>query len=224
MPPSEWSAREAVEALLLWIFLAVAAATLLLRLGWLSREGTSTGVVVVLPSLIAGLGAVAWARAARPASSRLGWGFGHPWRDLGLGLAAAGLFAPALALLQHWLQRTVGPIHHPLTPILAGAVEPGDRLALSAIACLAIPALEETIFRGLLYRGLRRSWTMWPAALGSGVVFAIGHGSWTGALPYLILGVVLAWLYERTGSLLAPAVAHGASNAFNLALLLALYG
>jgi membrane protease YdiL (CAAX protease family) len=37
------------------------------------------------------------------------------------------------------------------------------------------------------------------------------------------VGVLLAWLYERSGSLLVSAAAHGAFNAFNVAMLMVLF-
>jgi membrane protease YdiL (CAAX protease family) len=87
-----------------------------------------------------------------------------------------------------------------------------------------VPVVEETLFRGVLYGALRRHWPFAPAALASGAVFAVGHLSLAGAIPYLLLGLLFAYLYERSGSLVAPWAAHGAFNAFNLAVLLALFG
>ena len=40
-------------------------------------------------------------------------------------------------------------------------------------------------------------------------------------LPLWFLGVAFAWLYWRTGSILAPMLAHFLFNATNLALILA---
>jgi membrane protease YdiL (CAAX protease family) len=87
------------------------------------------------------------------------------------------------------------------------------------IAFLA-PVSEEMFFRGMLYGGLRVRTGPIAAALVSGVVFGILHAT-TGlsAVPPLaILGVVLALLYEKTGSLWPPIMLHFVNNALALAL------
>jgi hypothetical protein len=100
----------------------------------------------------------------------------------------------------------------------------GIRAVLLVLAaCVAAPALEETLFRGILFRALRCRWSFPAAAALSAVIFALGHTRWSALLPYLLLGALFAWLYERSGSLVAPAVAHGAFNGFNLAIILVLY-
>ena len=77
------------------------------------------------------------------------------------------------------------------------------------------PFLEEVAFRGVLYGGLRRAFPA-PTAMGfSAAIFASLHGP-TNFLPVAALGVLMAWLYERTGSLKAPTIAHALHNAATL--------
>jgi membrane protease YdiL (CAAX protease family) len=117
-----------------------------------------------------------------------------------------------------------GPTEHPMVPILATAPGWQTKLFLVAVACVVVPVLEETLFRGVLYRALRRHWSFTPAAIASGLVFSVSHLNPTAMIPYLLLGILFAYLYERTGSLLAPAVAHGAFNAYTLVVVLAIFG
>ncbi len=78
-----------------------------------------------------------------------------------------------------------------------------------------IPVLEEIAFRGLLYGGLRRVFTA-PVAIGfSAAIFAALHDP-SHFLPVAALGVLLAWTYERTGSLYAPCIVHALHNATTL--------
>jgi membrane protease YdiL (CAAX protease family) len=222
-PPAtpSWGLAEAVEALVLWVLLAALASSALMRF---SLSGnTVTSAATVLPSLIAGCGAVAWVWLASP-GARFGWDLRAPLQSIGWGLAAAGILAPTVALIEQFLQSTWRPIEHPLVPVLASSPGWATKAALIAAACVVVPVLEETLFRGVLYRALRISWPPIGAALASGLVFAVGHMSFVGLLPYLLTGVVLAGLYEKTRTLLAPAVCHGAFNAFNLAILFALFG
>jgi membrane protease YdiL (CAAX protease family) len=89
---------------------------------------------------------------------------------------------------------------------------------------LLAPVFEELIFRGLLYGSLRASLS-WPlAAIGSALVFGLAHGYGpTGFLSVLLSGLLWAWVYERTGSLLPCIVAHVVNNALvALTLLLVL--
>ena len=75
------------------------------------------------------------------------------------------------------------------------------------------PLFEELAFRGLLFGTLRRKLTWSASAVLSAAVFAIAHGY--GALGFVSVfwsGLLWAWIYERTGSLLPSVLAHAANN------------
>jgi hypothetical protein len=75
------------------------------------------------------------------------------------------------------------------------------------------PLVEEVAFRGLLYATLRRRLGWLAAALLSSALFALPHGyGLGGSLSVFVSGVVWAWGYERTGSLLPGIAAHAANN------------
>ena len=80
---------------------------------------------------------------------------------------------------------------------------------------------EEICFRGMLYGGLRTDMGPIPAALISGIIFG-GLHALTGisAVPVLIaLGITLALLFEKTGSIVPGIILHSVNN--SLALLVA---
>ena len=54
----------------------------------------------------------------------------------------------------------------------------------------------------------------------SGFVFALVHVNAATFLALWFLGAAFAWLYKRTGSILAPMAAHFLFNLLNLALCL----
>ena len=58
----------------------------------------------------------------------------------------------------------------------------------------------------------------WAAAI-SGLGFAVLHGVWWLIPALLLLGVVLALVYERSGSIWAAAITHGLFNSFTTVLL-----
>ena len=48
----------------------------------------------------------------------------------------------------------------------------------------------------------------------SGALFALVHSNAVGFLPIMVLGCLLAHLYERTGSLASPLAIHVLHNTF----------
>lgn len=219
-PPVAWGVREALEALLLFV-----VAQLLVGGFVAQAPEAAQPFLFLLPPVLGGLAAIAWVWYNSPPGRQLGWRFDHPWRRTLTGIAAAGVIVLPATLLGSVVSSLLKlpPEEHPLVPVLATSSGWPAALFLLLGACVIIPVLEETLFRGVLYGALRRPGTTWPALVVSAVVFAAGHLSAAGFLPYLLVGVLLAWLYERSGSLLVSAAAHGAFNAFNVAMLMVLF-
>lgn len=75
------------------------------------------------------------------------------------------------------------------------------------------PLFEELAFRGILFAILRRKFSFLPAALISAGIFAVAHGyGLIGFASVLWSGLLWAWLYEKTGSLLPGILAHAINN------------
>lgn len=81
-----------------------------------------------------------------------------------------------------------------------------------------LPAIgEELIFRGLLQKQLmRRIPNPWMALLLGATIFSFIHFQFEGFLPRVVLGVLLGWLYWRTGNFWVPVVAHFFNNAIQV--------
>jgi membrane protease YdiL (CAAX protease family) len=90
-------------------------------------------------------------------------------------------------------------------------------------AVIFAPVFEELIFRGLVYGSLRARFS-WPvAAVASAVVFGLAHGyGVVGFASVLVSGILWAYVYERTGSLLPGMAAHVINNAAVAVTLVAL--
>ena len=103
-------------------------------------------------------------------------------------------------------------------------VEGGGMLALICVYLLATvwaPVVEESIFRGAMFRHLRRRTGLVLAALGSCMMFAILHGYVIAGLFMVgTLGFWFALMREWRGSLIAPATAHLIHNGVVLAVLI----
>ncbi len=106
-----------------------------------------------------------------------------------------------------------------------GVCDPGIGIPVAAIALIVVaaPITEELFFRGFFFGGLRSRWSLWPAAIVSGVLFGLVHAPTgpTAAIPLAGLGVGLAWLYERTGSIWPSITAHLLNNALAITVVLA---
>ncbi len=88
-------------------------------------------------------------------------------------------------------------------------------LTFVAVALFA-PVVEEVFFRGFVYGGLRQRIGVIGATVGSTLLFTLLHFTLDQFVPIFILGLFLAWLYEKTGSLYPGIVLHAANNALAL--------
>jgi hypothetical protein len=100
--------------------------------------------------------------------------------------------------------------------------DPAVALGLAALSILLVAPAEELLFRGAIQGRLRASFGPRGAVVGSSLVFGSVHvanytGSVVGALVGVAIvtvgGLVFGTIYERTGNLLVPILAHGAYNA-----------
>jgi membrane protease YdiL (CAAX protease family) len=79
-------------------------------------------------------------------------------------------------------------------------------------AVILAPVLEEVIFRAILFARLRQKFSFLPAAAITAVGHAVMHGD-IATLPGLtVVFIIFAYLYERTGCLWLPIIAHGVHN------------
>lgn len=83
---------------------------------------------------------------------------------------------------------------------------------------LIIPLTEEFMFRGVLFKRFREQGGFFRSALISSLLFALTHSNVVQLLYSFILGMFLAYVYEKYGSFKAPAVLHIAANITSLAL------
>lgn len=106
----------------------------------------------------------------------------------------------------------------------------GQALFFLGAAALA-PIGEEVLFRGYMFNAIRQtfqsqSWGLPLAYLLSALFFMAAHSlaATEGVIgllvPTFLMGLVLAWGMQRTGSLIPGIIAHGLNNSFALAALL----
>ena len=81
------------------------------------------------------------------------------------------------------------------------------------------PIVEEVFFRGFAYNILKKKWGPEKAMLLTAAVFGGLDANILGFIPILALGLLLAYMYERTGSLISAITIHMLHNFLLLTLL-----
>jgi uncharacterized protein len=112
-------------------------------------------------------------------------------------------------------------------PLLSLLLENNDSLAFLIFmitAAVAAPLFEEYLFRGFLFPSLTRYFSVWQSISLSGLIFAVAHLSVSEVLPLAVLGSILAYIYYRTGNLLASMLVHSLWNGGSLLTLYLLAG
>ncbi|MEY4705635.1 MAG: hypothetical protein RL042_1840 [Nitrospirota bacterium] len=163
---------------------------------------------------------LAYRHLFRPAGMTFDEGFGLEvgWGRVG-GLMAAVAAAVAAGLWGEWvMDRLSEPFHltsHWTEWFDADLVWASPSLTATSLIEYVIfaPVFEELAFRGILFAILRRKFRFLPAALISASIFAIAHGyGLVGFISVLWSGLLWAWMYEKTGSLLPGMLAHAINN------------
>lgn len=156
------------------------------------------------------------------------WGAGkNLLRECGFTPAAGRRYLwPVLTALFLYLGDNIALLVAPLPESMLAPLEEystqltgGGSLLLYALCVVCItPVAEELVFRGLIYRRLRRAMPMGAAVLLSAVIFGAAHfsGSWLLMLPAFLIGLTNAYALEKTGSLLPCIAAHFAANLTSL--------
>ena len=223
--PPPWPGRTGVDVLLrggaLW---ALLLAALFLGAALLPGEpahpyvrvvvGTAT-TLALLPVIL-----MAWWWLLRPSGLGIVGGFGLALTRSGargllrvalvlvaagqLGDSMVGAAGRALGISSHWAEWFDRDLVWGAWPVVLVTLV--DTVVLT-------PVFEELVFRGLLFGTLRRGLGPAAAALVSAVVFAVAHGYGVlGFASVFVSGVLWAWAYERTGSLVPSITAHAVDN------------
>lgn len=93
--------------------------------------------------------------------------------------------------------------------------DPNPFLGIAGIlnSCIIVPIVEEIGFRGIFLAGLLKSRCRpWLAILITAIVFALFHMSSVKIINTLGFGIIIGWLYWRTGSIIPGIVIHIVNN------------
>lgn len=142
----------------------------------------------------------------------LGLGFDRPSKDLRLGLLLGLLPVVTVLLLALTLTSLNSFLHFLPGPLFGGESYSTWSWYQLAVLLVLAPISEELFFRGILFKALLEQYSVWFSILFSSLIFMACHGNLT-AGP-LVLGVINAMVFYRTGSLLPGIIFHSFSNAY----------
>lgn len=157
--------------------------------------------------------------------------YGLTWYDVGFrpaeprwykrAILFGVLLVPAAGLVNALVSLALGaPIENPqITTVAPTGFSWFAFVSMSVMAGVVAPIGEEAAFRGLLFPWLRDRTGLWLAALLSAFAFAILHSILVLVPALLVVGIALAVVYHRSGSLWPVIVMHGLFNAIMVALL-----
>ena len=128
---------------------------------------------------------------------------------IALGLGFCGMIIWGLFLFPFGIQA-----QEPIVPLFGDGKE--ALISVFVVGAILAPIIEELVFRGFLFAGLRKQYQLSTATVVSGAIFGAIHLQPFAFPPLFLLGVILALLYERTGSLWAPILMHFCVNALAL--------
>jgi membrane protease YdiL (CAAX protease family) len=192
------------------------------RQDWLSQTVIGQFWFVLIVEALTLAGVIWFVKRRRGTWAQLG--IGKPkWLDIGY--AGIGFLAYVIAL-----EVVIGLIIKPFVPGINIEQQQdigfntvvGHRDLLLAFLSLVIlpPIVEEIMFRGFLYSGLKRAMPVFRAAIFTSLLFAAPHllesnnGKllWIAGIDTFVLSLVLVFVRQKTGRLYAGMLVHAAKN------------
>ncbi|MFP4056980.1 MAG: type II CAAX prenyl endopeptidase Rce1 family protein [Candidatus Brocadiia bacterium] len=146
-----------------------------------------------------------------------------PWSRGLIGVVAFVMIVP-VSFLARLATELLGPmfgVQREVQPIVeaARAASPASFAAMVFGGVVVAAVTEEILFRGFIYATVRRYMGPLQAIVLTAALFAWQHQYAFGFLVLFVLGFLLCYLYERTGSLVAPIAAHAANNLYTFLML-----
>lgn len=150
--------------------------------------------------------------------------YNKKFRDIGLGKPRLHHFAKAFMALFAYI--AVSLVLQIIVKALFGQgynADEAQNLGYSALSgvetavvfvCLVVlvPVVEEVIFRGFMFRGIRRHFPFWFTAVLVSFLFGLVHGQWNVGLDVFAMSLISCYLVEKSGSLWPSIFLHVLKN------------
>ena len=179
----------------------------------------------------------------------IGWTVGNPFKEIGAGIVGYVSMLPVMVVVMIGVLIIVGVVAgisgggggsefapiggdgHPIQQEIASG-ETMAWIGVVLLACVAAPIVEETVFRGVLYRYLRdssgkrwaRAASVLFACVVNGFIFAAIHPQGIIGIPILMtLAIGMSLAREWRDSLIAPMTMHAINNSMVTCLMFAIF-
>lgn len=101
---------------------------------------------------------------------------------------------------------------NPIIPVLFSDISLTNRILLGIIIAALAPIMEELFFRGILYKTIRLAFTPKFSIPFTAFLFAILHSDPLGFLPLFSMGCLLAFIAEKSGTIVPGMIMHSLWN------------
>lgn len=146
----------------------------------------------------------------------------RPRNALAVAAACPLLLVPVLIANWAWiaLLSALGrdPVYQQALEVFFRSRDASELAAVWLMAVAAAPLSEELLFRGVVYGALKQWTREWTAMLATSAAFAAYHVQWELLFPIFLVGLVLNWIYRKTGCLGYCVLFHALFNGSNLLL------
>lgn len=147
----------------------------------------------------------------------LGISFRNFFKNVFYGITGYVALAPALILILAATAAVIGvtkyvPQRQPVVELFLKEKGTAFLTYSSLFAAVAGPIIEELFFRAFMYTAFKKYVGIFWAMILSAALFSALHAHVVGFVPIMILGIFLAYLYEKTGTLISSITVHVAHN------------
>jgi len=148
-------------------------------------------------------------------------------RDVSTAVIGYAMLTPILLVAMEISYRLFKNFHTPVHGVELIILDTEDlpvRMLLAFQAVVAAPIVEEMMFRGVLFPGLRQRWGLVGGAALSAALFALSHNTLPGGFLQLwSLGFAFALVANRNRSILPNILMHGIHNGLVTALMFTVF-
>lgn len=207
--------------LALWSLLAQFTAVVpFLALGVDPEAGTNMLVFLLVSQAVTFLGVYLYLRSRDAWTWHLLGPVRPAWKHLWVGVGVGVVGYLIVVVLGALAIELVGPFEPPDQPFVERTLQGGLATVIGVMVTVGIgPVIEELIYRGVLFQGLRQRIGLWPAMGLSAIVFGVVHFLAPFYIAVLaILGFWFAGAFHRTGTLVVPILGHVTFNAIQLTI------
>lgn len=220
-PEIKWGLSTALAAIVLSMVL-ILTSTLIMPVFLPINDTVSILIAIGLANLIV-ISGLAWLAHRAYGSIRKGFGLDVPmptswlWK---IPLICIGLYAFSWLYTLVTASLNIEIKSQEIVTMINNLQSPFQIIMVLFMIAVVTPVFEEIIYRACLYNALKKYLGIKKAVIFSAFIFASIHWNLSVLLPLFVVGVALAWMFERSKSLLTSIIAHGFFNLINIVLVL----